>query len=90
LTKTDLISLVAEKSGLTKKGAARAVDAFCEAVKEAAAKGEKVILPGFGAFAVVTAKERKGRDLRTGEEIVIPAKKAVRFRPGKLLKEAVK
>ncbi len=89
MTKTDLIKAVAEKADITQKAAARAVDAFIEAVQEAVGKGEDVRIPGFGAFLVKTRGERKGRDIKTGEAITIPARKAVTFRVGKELKDAV-
>jgi len=89
MTKTDLIKTIAEKADVTQKVAAHVVDAFIEAVREAMNKGEEVKIPGFGAFVVKTRKERRGRDIRTGEVITIPAKKAVAFKAGKELKEAV-
>ncbi|AEG15185.1 histone family protein DNA-binding protein [Desulfofundulus kuznetsovii DSM 6115] len=89
MTKADLIKAVAEKADLTQKAAARAVDAFIEAVQEAVGKGEDVRIPGFGAFVVKERAERQGRDLRTGEVITIPARKVVAFRAGKELREAV-
>ena len=88
MTKTDLVKAVAAKTGLKLKDAARAVDALLEAVQEAVAQGEDVRVPGFGTFAVKERAARKGRDLRTGEEITIPATKVVAFRAGKLLKVA--
>jgi DNA-binding protein HU-beta len=89
MTKTGLIKVVADKADLTQKAAARAVDALIEAVQEAVSRGEDVRLPGFGAFVVKVRNERKGRDVRTGEAITIPARKVVVFRAGKELKEAV-
>jgi DNA-binding protein HU-beta len=53
-------------------------------------KEGKLPLTGFGTFAVEKRKERMGRNPRSGEAIKIPACKVVKFRPGKLLKEAVK
>ncbi|RDV80748.1 HU family DNA-binding protein [Ammonifex thiophilus] len=90
MNKADLVAAVAEKSGLKKNEAAKAVDAFFAVVQEALARGEKVAVPGFGAFVVIETKEKKARNPQTGKEITIPAGKAVRFRPGKQLKEAVK
>lgn len=89
MTKHELVKAVAEKSDLTQKAAARAVDAFVEAVQEAVSRGEEVRIPGFGAFVVKTRAERQGRDIRTGKVVTIPAKKVVAFRAGKELKEAV-
>lgn len=89
MTKAELVKAVAEKADITQKAAARAVDAFVEVIQEAVSRGEEVRIPGFGAFLVKARGERKGRDIRTGEVITIPAKKAVAFKAGKDLKEAV-
>ena len=90
MTKADLIEKIAEKAGLTKANAERSLNAFLETVEDVLVKEGKLTLTGFGTFVVETRKERKGRNPRTGGEIVIPAAKVVKFRPGKLLKEAVK
>jgi DNA-binding protein HU-beta len=89
MTKTELVKAIAERADITQKVAARAVDAFVEAVQEAVGRGEEVRIPGFGAFLVKTRAERKGRDIRTGETITIPARKLVAFKAGKEMKEAV-
>ena len=59
MNKAELIASMAEKSGLTKKDAEKAVNAFMESVNDALVKGEKVQLVGFGTFEVKTRKERK-------------------------------
>jgi DNA-binding protein HU-beta len=89
MTKTELVKAIAERADITQKVAARAVDAFVEAVQEAVGRGEEVRIPGFGAFLVKTRAERKGRDIKTGEAITIPARKVVAFKAGKEMKEAV-
>lgn len=89
MTKVELIAKVAEKTGLKKAEAERAVNATIDALAEALAKGERVAIPGLGVFNVKQRKERKGRDPRTGKEIKIPARKAVAFTAAKSLKEAV-
>jgi len=89
MTKAELVAKIAEKTGLSKKDAESALNAFMDSVKEALAAGEKVSLVGFGTFEVVERAERKGRNPQTGEEITIPASKAPKFRPGKGLKDAV-
>jgi len=90
VTKADLIRHMAEKADVTQKVATQVLDAALEAIREAAARGDRVNLPGFGAFVVVPTKERAARDPRTGAEIRIPAGRAVRFRAGKALRDAVK
>ncbi len=89
MTKTDLTSVVAERTGMTKKETAAVVDALIAAVKESLAKGEKVSLVGFGTFSVRERKARNGRNPRTGEPLKIKAKKVPAFSPGKSLKDAV-
>lgn len=90
MTKADLIGKVAEKSGLTKADAERAVNGFLESVEDTLVKEGKLTMTGFGTFSVEERKSRKGRNPQTGQEITIPASKVVKFRPGKLLKDAVK
>jgi len=88
MTKADLAALVAEK-GLTKKQAMEAVEATFEALKEAMTKSEKIQLVGFGSFQVRAKRARKGRNPQTGSEIIIAARKVLKFKPGKALQQAV-
>jgi DNA-binding protein HU-beta len=90
MTKADLISKIAEKAGLTEADSEKALNAFLDSVEDTLVKEGKLTLTGFGTFAVEKRKERMGRNPRSGEAIKIPACKVVKFRPGKLLKEAVK
>jgi DNA-binding protein HU-beta len=90
MNKGDLVNSVAEKSDLTKKDAARAVDAVFESIMEALVRGEKVQVIGFGNFETRERAARKGRNPQTGEEIEIAASKVPTFKPGKALKEAIK
>ncbi|MGF7396246.1 HU family DNA-binding protein (plasmid) [Thermoanaerobacterium thermosaccharolyticum] len=89
MNKTELVSKIAEKSGLTKKDSEKALDAFVESVMETLQKGDKVQLVGFGTFEIRDRAERKGRNPQTGEEITIPATKAPTFKAGAELKKAV-
>lgn len=82
MTKTDLINEIAAKAGLTKVQAKAALDATLESISQALANDDKIQLIGFGTFSVVAKPERKGRNPRTKEEIVIPARKVVKFKPG--------
>ncbi|XPV77779.1 MAG: HU family DNA-binding protein [Desulfovibrio sp.] len=90
MTKAELIIKVAEKANLTKANAERALNAFLATVEDTLITDGKLTLTGFGTFMVEERKARTGRNPRTGAEIKIPATKVVKFRPGKLLKEAVK
>jgi DNA-binding protein HU-beta len=89
VNKTELVGVVAEKSGLTKKDAEKAVTAVFDAVSEALAAGEKVQVVGFGTFEVRERAARKGRNPQTGEEIEIAAAKLPVFKAGKGLREIV-
>lgn len=89
MNKAELITVMAEKSGFTKKDAEKALRAFIESVDETLANGEKVQLVGFGTFEVKQRGERKGRNPKTLEEITIPASKVPVFKAGKELKEKV-
>ena len=89
MNKNDLISTVAEKSGLSKKDATSAVEALFTSISEGLEKGEKIQLVGFGNFEVRERSERKGRNPQTGKEMTIPASKVPAFKPGKQLKDVV-
>ncbi|CAI3922256.1 Bacterial nucleoid DNA-binding protein IHF-alpha (HimA) (PDB:1B8Z) [Commensalibacter communis] len=89
LNKQELVAAVAEKVDLSKAKSAEVVDAVLSTIEETLAKKQEVRLVGFGSFVTATRKAAKGRNPRTGEEIDIPASISVRFKPGKLLKEAV-
>lgn len=91
MNKTELIALVADKADSTQVDAEKIVNAFVEVVTETLAKrGEKVVVTGFGTFEVRNRVARRGKNPRTGEEIVVPAQKTPAFKAGKLLKDAVK
>lgn len=90
MNKTELINAVAEKAGLSKVDAKKAVEAAVAAVTEALAKGDKVSVIGFGTFAVVEKGERLGINPRTKETITIAARKSVKFKQGAELADAVK
>ncbi|NCC24769.1 MAG: HU family DNA-binding protein [Deltaproteobacteria bacterium] len=90
MTKADLVAKIAEKANVTKAEAERCLNAFLESVQGVLSSEGKLTLTGFGTFAVDERKARTGRNPRTGEELNIPACKVVKFRPGKVLKDAVK
>ena len=89
MNKTELVAKVAEKAGLTKKDAEKAVNALFASVEEALVGGDKVQMIGFGTFEVKARAARTGRNPQTGDEIKIPASKNPVFKAGKALKEAV-
>jgi DNA-binding protein HU-beta len=89
MRKTDLVSVVKEKAGLTKDGAEKAVNAVLEAIGDELKNGGSVQLIGFGTFDVQERAARKGRNPLTGKEIEIKASKSPRFKAGKALKDKV-
>ncbi|MBE7013010.1 MAG: HU family DNA-binding protein [Ruminococcaceae bacterium] len=90
MKKCDLIAKMAEKSGLTKKDAEKALNAFIETVTGALKAEDKIALIGFGTFETKKRAARKGKNPRTGEIINIPAAKVPSFKAGQGLKNAVK
>lgn len=90
MNKAELISTVAEKSGLTKKDATAVLTAIIDTVETSLKNGDSVQIMGFGTFEVRDRAARKGRNPQTGEEIEIKASKTPAFKPGKQLKDAVK
>lgn len=88
--KADLVDLISEKTGISKKDAAAALEAGLGAVTAALKRGDKVQLTGFGVYEVRQRQARKGKNLRTGETIDIPASRVPAFKAGKALKDAVK
>lgn len=89
MKKSELVEAVAEKAGLTKADATRAIDAIFATITEALKNGDKVPVAGFGTFAVSERAAREGRNPRTGATVTIAARKAVTFKAGTALKDAV-
>jgi len=89
LNKAELVAKVAEKSGLTKKDAEKAVSATFETIEDTLAVGDKVSLVGFGTFERRDRGAREGRNPQTGETVHIPAARVPAFKASKALKERV-
>lgn len=89
MTKQELIDIVSEKSGLTKKETGTVVDIILNTVTETMKRGEKVSLVGFGTFDVKRRKAREGRNPATGETIQIEARVVPSFKAGRALKDAL-
>ena len=89
MNKTELVASVAEKAGLAKKDAEKAVNALFASIEEALVAGDKVQLIGFGTFEVRQRKAREGRNPRNNEPIQIEASKTPAFKAGKQLKDLV-
>ena len=89
MNKSDLVSAIADNSGLPKADAACALEATTSAISGALASGNSVTITGFGSFLVREQAVRTGRNPQTGNAIQISASNAPAFKAGKLLKESV-
>ena len=87
MNKTELIAEVANKAGLSRKDAEKALGAVVETITEAVVKGDKVQLVGFGSFETKQREARTGRNPKTKETIEIPATRVPVFKAGKALKD---
>ena len=90
MNKSELAAQMVKDSSITKNDALRVIDALVEVVSDDLKNDEgKLSLVGFGTFKTIVKKQKKGRNPRTGSEIIIPKKRVVKFIPGKKLKELV-
>lgn len=89
MNKSELVASIAEKSGLSKKDAEKALAAFMDSIMETLKKGDKVSLVGFGTFDVRERAARMGLNPRTKEPIEIKASKAPAFKAGKAFKDSL-
>lgn len=89
MTKSELVSAMSEKTGVSKKDATASIDAFVEIISDVLKHGDKLQLVGFGTFEVSERAARTGRNPQTGEDIKIPAAKIPKFKAGAALKNAV-
>ena len=89
MNKQELIAKIVKDTGLTKVGAAAAVDSFIDGITKSLKKGSNVTFVGFGTFKTAQRKARTARNPQTGASIKIPKRRVVRFSAGKALKTAV-
>ena len=89
MNKSDLVAKISGDNEITKADAERVLSSVLGGIGDALKNGDSVALVGFGTFSVSERAARKGRNPQTGEAIQIPAKKAVKFKPGKSLKESL-
>ena len=90
MTKSEFVDQVADRSGLGKGEAAKAVDSVLETIQEVLRRGGEINFTGFGKFSVADRGARQGVNPQTGEKIQIPASRVPRFSAGSALKSAVK
>lgn len=89
MTKKEIVDIVSRKAHLTKRAASEAVDVFLNEIGRILAKGEKVVLSGFGTFRVINMKGKTVKIPNTEKMVSIKAHRSPRFTPGKKLKRQV-
>ena len=90
MSKIKLAKVVAHGTSQSQRSAVKTIDAFLGYLAELLAIHKKVTLGGFGTFVIMKRKSRKGRNPRTGAELVIPAAPTVRFRASERLKQVIR
>jgi DNA-binding protein HU-beta len=90
MTKAELVGKMAKDAKISKAAANKALDSFVDSAKKALKKKDgKITLVGFGTFSKVRRKARTGINPQTGRKIKITARNAVKFKPGKVLKDSI-
>lgn len=89
MKKSELVNVIAEKGGYTKKDAEKALSTVIDSITETLTKGEKISLVGFGTFEVRDRAAKVAINPLTKEKINVPAKKVPAFKAGKALKDAI-
>jgi len=89
-TKKEIVKEVSEKANLTQTEVKDIIQMTFDSILAALVRGEKVELRNFGVFMVKERAERRARNPRTGEEVVVPKKKVVIFRPGRMMDARIK
>jgi DNA-binding protein HU-beta len=87
MTKIEMVEQLSEKTGLQKKDAEKTLEIFISIVQDSLKRGEKVNLAGLGTFIVTNKRARKARNPKTGASVEVGPKRAVKFKPGKQIKE---
>jgi integration host factor subunit alpha len=87
MTKTDLVEVIYERVGLSRREAAEAVDSVLEIIKDSLCRGEKVKISGFGSFVVSQRRARRGRNPQTGAPLIIGSRCVLSFKASDILKQ---
>jgi len=90
MKKAGLVERVAQQAKIRKAAAQRAIEALVDAVNDALRTDGKVIIAGLGVLKLKTTKERKARNPKTGEQVIVPPRKKVVFKPNSALKAMIK
>jgi integration host factor subunit alpha len=89
MTKADIVEVVHNRTGFSKKESSEAVESILDILKEVLEEGEKIKLSGFGNFVIRSKEVRKGRNPKTGEEMEISARSVLTFKPSQKLKDHI-
>jgi len=89
MTKTDLIDSIYNQVGLSKTKSTRVAEALLEIIKKALEGGEDVLISGFGKFCVKDKRQRRGRNPQTGEDLMLPSRRVVRFKCSGILRDKI-
>lgn len=89
MTKADIVEIVFEKVGFSKKDVAAVIEEIFETIKTTLESGEKVKISGFGNFTIRQKRARRGRNPQTGTEITIDQRRVMTFKASQLLKKAI-
>jgi integration host factor subunit alpha len=89
MTKADIVEMVHNRTGFSKKESSEAVESILDILKEVLEEGEKIKLSGFGNFVIRNKEVRKGRNPKTGQEMEISARSVLTFKPSQKLKDHI-
>ncbi len=89
MNKLDLVKTLAQSANISQSEAERGLVGLLQSMKEAIEVGERINLVGFGSFSVIDRAARVGRNPKTGEQVTIPSRRSIKFRPGQELKAKV-
>lgn len=89
MTKADIVEVVFQKVGFSKKDIAAVVEEIFESIKGALESGDKVKISGFGNFTIRQKRARRGRNPQTGSEITIDERRVMTFKASQLLKKHI-
>jgi len=87
MTKIDLVEVIYERVGFSRREAVTAVDTVLEIIKDSLCRGEKVKISGFGSFVVNRKRARRGRNPQTGDPLIITSRCVLSFKPSDILKD---
>ena len=89
MTKAEIVDLISEKAGFSRREAAEILEVVLELIKNSVARGEDVKISGFGKFAVRDKRARRGRNPQTGQALEITARRVLTFKPSPILRDAL-